>query len=116
MNRNVEQFLALKHIDGVTIAIVRALMEHGVLDWDRADHQDESAGFSADLDVAISAQPEGNGHTLTILINRYDVPAMQRTENGLDLYPPEEITVRIPADLYDEIERAAAQAPGPLAA
>ena len=114
---HTQQFLALKHIDAVTVAMVRALNEHGVLDWDRADHQDQSAGFSADLDVAISARPEGDGHVLCILINRYDVPAMQRTENGLDLYPPEEITLKIPPDLYEEIERAAAgTAPGPLAA
>ena len=114
---HTQQFLALKHIDAVTIAIVRALNEHGVLDWDRADYQDPDAGFAADLDVAISARPEGDGHALTIFIQRYDVPAMQRTENGLDLYPPEEITVKIPADLYEEIERAAAgAAPGPLAA
>ena len=78
-----------------------------MLAWDRSDENDESAGFSADVDLAISVQPEGDGFTAAITFQPDALPILERTEDGgANVYMPQEITLAIGADLYAEIERS----------
>jgi hypothetical protein len=95
-----------KQIDAFAAAIIRSLNEHALLAWDRSDHDDESAGFSADFDLTISVQREGGGFTAAITFRPDALPVLERTEGGANVYMPEEITLPIDAGLYTEIEKA----------
>lgn len=96
-----------KQLSALATSIIRSLNKHALLAWDRSDYEDESAGFSADLDLAISVQQEGDGFTVAITFAPDALPAMERTaDGGADVYMPEEITLPIDADLYAEIEKA----------
>ena len=96
-----------KQIDAFAAAIIRSLNEHALLAWDRSDYDDESAGFSADLELTISVQREGDGFTAAVVFAPDALPIFERTpEGGADVYTPEAITLPIDADLYAEIEKA----------
>jgi hypothetical protein len=104
--KSFEQFRG-KQVDALVGAIIRSLNEHALLAWDRSDHDDESAGFSVDLDLTISVQPEGAGFTAAITLNPDALPVLERiADGGADVYMPEEITLPIDAVLYAEIEKA----------
>jgi hypothetical protein len=104
--KSLEQFGG-KQIEAFAAAIIRSLNEHSLLAWDRSDYDDESAGFSADLDLMISVQREGDGFTAAIVFNPDALPVLDRTaDGGADVYMPEEITLPIDASLYAEIEKA----------
>jgi hypothetical protein len=104
--KSLDQF-AEKQIEAFAASIIRSLNEHALLAWDRSDYDDESAGFSADLDLTISVQREGDGFTAAITFNPDALPALERdADGGADIYTPEEITLPIDADLYAEIEKA----------
>lgn len=93
--------------DALAAALIRSLNEHALLAWDRADYDDESAGFSADLDLTISVQREGDGFTAAITFQPDALPVLGRTvDGGADIYMPQEITLPMDADLYAEIEKS----------
>jgi hypothetical protein len=104
--KSLDQF-GEKQIGALAAKIIRFLNQYALLAWDRADYNDESAGFSADLDLTISVQREGDGFTAAITFAPDALPVFERTaDEGANVYLPEEIMLPIDADLYAEIEKA----------
>lgn len=79
--------------------------------WTLADAEDESAGFSADLDIdseslAFGVRHVEDGYEASIVFfdADEDAPAIQRAPGGGAIVNfPEEISVLVPPDLFEEI-------------